>query len=199
MEPGAMAERLKELILRDAFQYSETPRFKLAHGGVSSFYFNCKRVTLDPEGQVLIGRLIFDLIRDSDVRAVGGLTLGADPIALAVAYTSWLEGRPIQAFVVRKLEKGHGIVAPIEGKVKPGDRVVVVDDVITTGGSTLKAVAACRTAGLEVVRAVVLVDRQEMNGRENILREVPRMDALATRDEIFELHRRRRATMDSRL
>jgi orotate phosphoribosyltransferase len=182
-----MRARLHELILDHAFQYSDIPTFKLASGGMSQFYFNCKKVTLDPEGQYLIGNLVFQAVRELKVQAIGGLTLGADPIAHAVAYTSWVERQPIQAFVVRKQPKDHGIVAPIEGKVSPGDRVVVVDDVVTTGGSTLKAIHACRQAGLEVVKVVVLVDRQEMNGRENILAEVPGLEALATRDELTEL------------
>ena len=156
---------------------------------MSQFYFNCKRVTLDPEGQYLIGNLVYEAIKGEKVCATGGLTLGADPIADAVAYTSWLKNDPIQAFVVRKKQKEHGTASLIEGKVQPGDRVVVLDDVITTGGSTLQAIAACREAGLEVVKAVVLVDRQEMNGRENILKEVPRLHSLVTRDEIMELYR----------
>ncbi len=184
-----MRERLKQLVMQEAFQYSETPRFRLAHGGMSQFYFNCKKVTLDPEGQYLIGHLVFNLVRGQGFKAVGGLTLGADPISNAVAYTSWLEEEPLQAFVVRKKEKDHGVVSLIEGKVEAGDRVIVVDDVITTGGSTLQAIAACRQAGLEVERVVVLVDRQEMNGRENILREVKRFDSLVTRDEIMDLYR----------
>lgn len=186
-----MKQRLEELLLEHAFQYSDTPSFKLAHGGVSRFYFNCKRVTLDPEGMVLIGKLMFNAIKDLDVQAIGGLTLGADAIANAVAYTSWIEHKPMQAFVVRKKQKDHGVVSLIEGKVKAGDRVVVVDDVITTGGSTLQAVAACRQAGLDVVKALVLVDRQEMNGRENILNEVPSLEALVTRDEIMDLYRKK--------
>lgn len=185
-----MKERLKEMILSEAFQFSDTPTFKLVHGGKSQFYFNCKRVTLDPEGQHLIGNLIFRSIQNLDVQAIGGLTLGADPIANAVAYTSWVEHKPIQSFVVRKKQKDHGAVNLIEGKVKAGDRVVVVDDVITTGGSTLQAISACRFAELEVVKVVVLVDRQEMNGRENILKEVADVEALFTRDEIMELYRK---------
>jgi orotate phosphoribosyltransferase len=186
-----MKKRLHELILDYAFQYSDTPKFKLVSGGMSQFYFNCKKVTLDPEGQYLIGNLVFQAVRGLNLQAIGGLTLGADPIAHAVAYTSWLERQPIQAFVVRKQPKDHGIVAPIEGKVAPGDRVVVVDDVVTTGGSTIKAIHACRQLGLIVVKAVVLVDRQEMNGRESILAEVPALEALATRDELMELFRQR--------
>lgn len=186
-----MKQRLKELVLDQAFQYSETPRFKLAHGGMSSFYFNCKRVTLDPEGQVLIGNLIFQTIKAHQIDAIGGLTLGADPIANAVSYTSWLNRQPIQSFVVRKKAKDHGTASLIEGKVKPGDRVVVVDDVITTGGSTLQAIVACREMGLNVVKVVVLVDRQEMQGRENILKEVPDVEALITREEMMALYRSR--------
>ncbi|HBD10294.1 MAG TPA: orotate phosphoribosyltransferase [Syntrophobacteraceae bacterium] len=184
-----MKKRLHELILEHAFQYSDRPRFKLVSGGVSQFYFNCKRVTLDPEGQYLIGNLVFQVVRTLNIHAIGGLTLGADPIAHAVAYTSWMAREPIQAFVVRKQVKDHGTMASIEGKVNTGDRVVVVDDVVTTGGSTIKAIQACRQAGLEVVKVVVLVDRQEMNGRANILAEVAEVEALATRDELMEMYR----------
>ncbi|MCK8604043.1 orotate phosphoribosyltransferase [Desulfoferrobacter suflitae] len=185
-----MKERLKEMILKEAFQFSDTPIFKLVHGGKSQFYFNCKRVTLDPEGQYLIGNLVFRSIQDLNVQAIGGLTLGADPIANAAAYTSWIEHKPIQSFVVRKKQKDHGAVNLIEGKVTAGDRVVVVDDVITTGGSTLQAISACRFAELEVVKVIVLVDRQEMDGRNTILKEVADVEALFTRDEIMELYRR---------
>jgi orotate phosphoribosyltransferase len=184
-----MRKRLLELILEHSFQYSETPTFKLAHGGTSRFYFNCKRVTLDPEGQYLIGNLVFEALRDLQINAVGGLTLGADAIANATAYSSWLRGRPIQSFIVRKTSKDHGIIAPIEGKVKPGDRVAVVDDVVTTGGSTLQAISACRQAGLEIAGVLALVDRQEMNGRENIQEQVPNFKALMTRDEVMQMYR----------
>ena len=177
------------LILRDAFQYAEEPRFRLVSGGVSRFYFNCKQVTLDPEGAHLVGNLVCAAVRGQGVAAVGGLTLGADPIAVATACASWLAGEPLQAFVVRKAQKDHGTGRRIEGKFAPGDRVVVVDDVITTGGSTIQAIEACREAGLLVVKAVVLVDRQEMNGRENILAQVPEVEALVTRDEIMERYR----------
>jgi orotate phosphoribosyltransferase len=84
-----MIERLKHLIFEQAFRYSPTAEFKLVHGGTSHYYFNCKQVTLDPEGQFLIGNVIYELIKDLDVQGIGGLTLGADPIANAVSYTSW--------------------------------------------------------------------------------------------------------------
>lgn len=184
-----MRKRLLALILEYSFQYSETPRFKLAHGGTSQFYFNCKRVTLDPEGQYLIGNLVYEAIGDLEVNAVGGLTLGADPIANATAYSSWLRGQPIQSFVVRKTRKDHGIIAAIEGKIKAGDRVVIVDDVVTTGSSTLQAISACRESGLVIAGALALVDRQESNGRENIEKQVPWFKALVTRDDVMRMYR----------
>ncbi len=189
-----MYKRLLELILEYAFQYSETPVFKLAHGGTSRFYFNCKRITLDPEGQYLIGNLALETLKGLEIDAIGGLTLGADAIATATAYSSWLRGyRPIQSFIVRKVSKDHGIIAPIEGKVKAGDRVAVVDDVVTTGGSTLQAISACRQAGLEVVGVLAIIDRQEMNGRENIEKQVPNFKALFTCDEVTRVYRGRNA------
>ncbi|MGA2228061.1 MAG: orotate phosphoribosyltransferase [Syntrophobacteraceae bacterium] len=184
-----MRNRLLELILEYAFQYSETPTFKLAHGGTSRFYFNCKRITLDPEGQYLVGNLVFDAVKDLGISAIGGLTLGADPIANATAYSSWLRGLPIQSFIVRKTSKDHGIIAAIEGKIRAGDRVAVVDDVVTTGGSTLQAISACRQAGLEIVGVLTLVDRQEMNGRENIEKQIPNFKSLFTRDEVMRIYR----------
>lgn len=184
-----MRNRLLELILEYAFQFSETPAFKLAHGGTSRFYFNCKRITLDPEGQYLVGNLVFEVVKDFGISAIGGLTLGADPIANATAYSSWLKGRPIQSFIVRKTSKDHGIIAAIEGKVTAGDRVVVVDDVVTTGGSTLQAISACRQAGLDIVGVLTLIDRQEMNGRENIEKQIPNFKALFTRDEVMRMYR----------
>ncbi len=187
-----MRDRLIQLVLDYAFQYSDEPKFKLAHGGTSQFYFNCKRITLDPEGQYIIGNLVFEAVHKLGIDAIGGLTLGADPIANAAAYTSWLKGRPFQSFVVRKTQKDHGVVVPIEGKVRNGDRVVVVDDVVTTGGSTLQAISACKQAGLRIAGVVALIDRQEMNGRENIEKEVSNFKSLLTRDEIMEVYRNTR-------
>lgn len=189
-ETEKMRKRLIELILEYVFQYSEEPRFKLVHGGMSQFYFNCKRITLDPEGQFLIGNIVYEAVYELGIKGIGGLTLGADPIANAASYTSWLKGQPFQSFVVRKTQKDHGIAVPIEGKVKAGDRVVVVDDVVTTGGSTLQAIEACRKGGLDIVGVVALVDRQELSGRENIEKEVPNFRALVTRDEVMKAYRK---------
>ncbi|MGD2064512.1 MAG: orotate phosphoribosyltransferase [Nitrospirota bacterium] len=177
-------ERLITLLLERSFRYRPEAPFTLASGRASPYYFNCKTTLYHPEGMRLVGRLLFAAVRGLHPAGVGGLTLGADPLAYACAYTSGLEGQPIEAFVVRKEPKDHGTRLPIEGNVAAGDRVVVVDDVITTGGSTLKAIEACRAAGLEVVGCGVLVDRQE-GGREAIEAAGVSVTALVTRDEVM--------------
>lgn len=187
-------DRLLKLIYEKAFQYSEIPCFRLTSGQLSNYYFNCKRVTLSPEGLYLIGNIIYEMIASLDVKAIGGLTLGADPIAMAVSYTSYLKGNPLSAFVVRKEPKKHGTMQWIEGDIKRGDSVVVVDDVITTGSSTIKAVTHLKEAGVFVRKVIVLVDRQE-GGRHNILKFLlecgfPQdLEALILRDEIMKLHK----------
>ncbi|NTU43528.1 MAG: orotate phosphoribosyltransferase [Nitrospirales bacterium] len=158
---GDIKTRLTGLIFEKAFRYSEEPVFKLVSGRMSNYYFNCKTVTLHPEGMYLIGNIIFDMVAALKANAIGGLTLGADPIADAVAYTSFLRKSPMEAFVVRKSAKGHGTMQWIEGNVGAGDRVIIVDDVITTGKSTIEAITRAAEAGLEIVGVVAMVDRQE--------------------------------------
>ena len=113
-----MKKRLIELIIEKAFKYSTEPVFKLVSGKMSNYYFNCKAVALYPEGMYLIGNLIFDRIKDLNIKGIGGLTLGADPIAYAGAYTSYLKEKPLEAFVIRKTPKSHGTMQWIEGNVK---------------------------------------------------------------------------------
>jgi len=189
----AMKNRLMEIILDKSFQYAEEPIFKLVSGGVSNFYFNCKPTMLDPEGKELIGRLIFAEIRDLEVSGIGGLELGSVPISSAVSLISQLEGKPIREFIVRKERKDHGIPAKMEGEFAPGEKVVVVDDVITTGGSTIKAIEAVQDLGLTVAKVIVLVDREEMNGRENIQKLCPEVEALIKRSEVMQLYSKRKA------
>lgn len=189
-----MKDRLTRLIYEKAFRYSEKPVFKLVSGRMSNYYFNCKAVTLNPEGMYLIGNIIFEMIKDLDVKGIGGLTLGADPIADAVAYTSYLKGKPIEAFVVRKTAKSHGTMQWIEGNVEAGDMVVIVDDVITTGKSTIEAITRAREAGLEIVKVIALVDRQE-GGYENIVEQLKDVkvnyklvESVLTRDDVMKLY-----------
>jgi orotate phosphoribosyltransferase len=186
-----LKKRLIELIIEKAFKYSEEPVFKLVSGRISNYYFNCKAVALHPEGMHLIGNIIFDLIKALDVKGIGGLSLGADPIAYAVAYTSHLKGRPIEAFIVRKTPKSHGMMKLIEGNVKKGDKVVIVDDVITTGKSTIEAVTRAKEAGLNIVKVLVLIDRQE-GGKETVEALGYKVDSVVTRDEVMEIYKRQK-------
>jgi orotate phosphoribosyltransferase len=183
-----MKERLIELLIEKAFKYSEEPIFKLVSGRMSNYYFNCKAVTLHPEGMHLIGNLIYDMIKDSGARGIGGLTLGADPIADAVAYTSYLKGNPVEAFVVRKSAKSHGTMQWIEGNIQKGNSVVIVDDVITTGKSTIEAIEKAKEAGLDIAKVIALVDRQE-GGRENIETLGFSVEAVVTREEVMKVYR----------
>jgi orotate phosphoribosyltransferase len=175
-------EELVALIRARSFKRSETPTFRLASGNMSTFYFDLRKTTCSPQGQYLIGNLMFEKIRDLGLRpkAIGGLTMGADPIAMATAYTSHLNADPIEAMVIRKEPKGHGTMNQVEGNVLPGDGVIIIDDVVTTGGSTIKALDAAKKAGLEVLAVIVLLDRCEFEGRENIERQGYPFHALLT-------------------
>lgn len=143
--------------------------FTLSSGKQSDLYIDCRLTTMRPEGLVLIGPLGLAAIRERGwtADAVGGLTLGADPVSYAIAYASQLAGTPVRAFTVRKEAKTHGTGKLIEGPFQPGDRVVVIEDTITTGGSALKAIDAVRNAGATVLGVLAVVDRDE-GGREAI-------------------------------
>jgi len=185
-------ERLGEIILERSFKYSDNPPFTLASGRQSNFYFNCKPTTLDPEGMNLIGEIIFDMIKDAPVTAAGGLTLGADPIADALAVISYQKGKPVKSFIVRKDVKDHGTKSAVEGNVQSGEKVVIIDDVITTGGSTITAIEYARKAGLVIDRVITLIDREE-GGRENILQHVDHVQSVFTRTEIMALRAQKAA------
>ena len=184
-----MKNRLIELIIEKAFRYSEEPVFKLVSGRMSNYYFDCKAVTLHPEGIYLIGNLLFDLVKDLDVKGIGGLTLGADPIAYSVAYSSYLKARPVETFVVRKTAKPHGTMQWIEGNITKGDNVVIVDDVITTGKSTIEAITRSKEAGLDIVKVIALIDRQE-GGKEAIEAFGYNLESIITREEVMECYKR---------
>lgn len=176
--------RLLELLTVHSF---ERRQVTLASGRTSNFYIDCKRTTLAAEGHWLVGRLLLDRIRRTapEVQAVGGLTMGADPIASAVSMASWLGADPLQAFLVRKEAKGHGTRRFIEGPpLQPGTRVAIVEDVVTTGGSGLQAVERAQEAGLQVVGVYALVDRQE-GGAEAFAARGLRLDALFFRSDFM--------------
>ena len=154
----ASRRTLLPLLAKKAYRHGQ---FTLASGRTSDHYVNCKPVSLSGEGLALLGALMLEHVEDAAV-AVAGLTLGADPLVSAVAMRAALDGRNLDALIVRKEAKGHGTGAWLEGPLpEPGSRITVLEDVVTTGGSSLKAVNQLREAGYQVERVVTIVDRQE--------------------------------------
>jgi orotate phosphoribosyltransferase len=152
-------ERLKQLILEKAYQRGH---FVLASGQRSDYYIDARKITLDPEGAYLVGNLLFELLQREAMDAVGGLTLGADPIVSSIAVVSFLEKKPIPVFIVRKEIKEHGTQKVIEGiDLKPNQRVILVDDVLTTGGSLIEAAKKIQPLGVKIVKVMCIVDRRE--------------------------------------
>nr|WP_249802520.1 MULTISPECIES: orotate phosphoribosyltransferase [unclassified Bradyrhizobium] len=151
-----------EIIRRRSFGRGEVT---LASGRKSDFYFNLKPTMLDPEGATLLAELTYEALKDDQLDFIGGLEMGAVPLAGALAQISWIKGHPIAAFFVRKKPKEHGAKLAIEGlprgETLEGKRVVIVEDVTTTGGSAMKAVEAVRETGAEVVLVLTMVDREE--------------------------------------
>jgi orotate phosphoribosyltransferase len=192
MDINKAKNRLLDMLLEKSFQYNKDPVFKLVSGKMSNYYVNCKMTTLNAEAMLLIGRIFYEKVKPLGITAIGGLTQGADPIAVATAMTSGAEGKGINAFVVRKVAKEHGLKKLIEGDVHPGDRVVIVDDVITTGQSTIDAIERARNEGLQVVKAVVLVDRQE-GGRENIEKIGVQVESVFTISDLMEKYKNKRS------
>ncbi|MCB9520116.1 MAG: orotate phosphoribosyltransferase [Myxococcales bacterium] len=173
-----MRARLVQLLREHSYREGD---FVLASGRRSRFYVDVRRTSLTAEGAALIGELLLDEIEATGwpVAGAGGMTLGADPLATAVAIASWRRGAPLSAFLVRKAAKGHGAGRRVEaaGTLASGARVVVLDDTVTTGGSTLEAVAALRDEGYEVAGAICVVDRGE-GGSEALAAEGIELRAL---------------------
>jgi orotate phosphoribosyltransferase len=157
-------EELLRMLARQSFRLGE---FKLSSGASSDYYIDCRTTTLDAEGARLTGRVVFGEIRDRGwkAQAIGGLTLGADPIVVAVAVISAQAGEPLHGFLVRKAEKEHGTGQRIEGYRSKGARAVIVDDVCTSGASTIQGIEAARQAGFEVAGVLCLVEREDALGR----------------------------------
>jgi orotate phosphoribosyltransferase len=174
--------RLLALLARLSYERREVI---LSSGQKSDFYIDCKQTVLTAEGHFLVGSLMLGLLRSRapDVDAVGGLTMGADPLASAVSTLSYVAGKPLTAFYVRKEAKGHGTGQWLEGarSLRPGMRVAILEDVVTTGGSAMKAIGRAREFGLEIAVILGLVDREE-GGREALEREAPLVTLFRKRD-----------------
>lgn len=186
---GQTKTRLLELLKQKSVFHGD---FVLVSGARSKVYVDCKLTTLNPEGALLAGEVMYDVIcqyaneRGLDLHAVGGLTMGADPLALAIGMQSFRSKgpRPLQVFSVRKSPKTHGQNKLIEGNFRAGDCVVVLDDVITRGESTLKAIEAVEQSGGKVQFVAVLVDREE-GGRQRIMERGYQVVSIFGRAEVF--------------
>jgi orotate phosphoribosyltransferase len=175
---------LHVLIETKAFKSSPTPIFPLASGAMSHFYIDCKLGLSHPEARRIVGEMMLDLIQPP-VEGVGGLLIGAYPIAIAVSDAAFRRnGQDLRAFAVRKEPKPHGMRKLIEGDVEGVVRVVVVEDVVTSGGSTIEAIRKIREAGLVVTQAITIIDREEQNGRQNIEAEGVKLASLCTLREL---------------
>lgn len=162
-----MLQKIRKLVQEASLRHGQ---FRLSSGEPSNYYVDGKKFTLNPEGAYLIGKEIFERLSGQNIEAVGGLSIGADPIATAVALVSYLEGEPIPAFIVRVKRKEHGTQGKIEGHLPSrGGRVAIVDDVMTKGMSVMNAIEAVEAEGCQVVKVVVLLDRH--GGGSEKLRE----------------------------
>jgi orotate phosphoribosyltransferase len=162
------AELAYAFVATHSFRCDREQGFTLASGARSPFYVDCRVLLAHPGPRALVARLGFEVLKDLPVDCIGGLELGAIPLAIAVSDQAYRNGQQWRTFVVRKQVKDHGTGQLIEGAAKAGDHAVVVDDVLTSGGSLIKAVLAARAAGLIVTHALVIVDRQEQDGRRRV-------------------------------
>lgn len=177
---------LRGFLVQHAYAYDPAGRFQLASGETSTEYIDCRHALSFPSALEACGNVVLAAIHPS-VDAVGGLTMGADPIATAVSLSSLRAARSLRWFSVRKNAKEHGLRRTIEGHLPRGSRVAIVDDVITKGGSTLEAVTRCQEAGFEIVQVVVLVDR-EQGGLEKVRSQIPGtpVDRIFTKSELHD-------------
>ena len=173
-------DALASLIRQKALRFGD---FTLASGKKAKYYLDCKQVTLDPFGARLVAEGILDLLAQGPLpAAIGGMVIGADPISAAVVTMSAVRGTPISGFMIRKESKGHGTNQYLEGPVHPGDEVVIVEDVVTTGGSSLAAIERAEAFGLKVVRVIGIVDRMEGGAQAFAERSYPFSALFSIRD-----------------
>jgi orotate phosphoribosyltransferase len=191
MDGTQIRRRLADLLIETkSFRMTDTPTFPLASGVLSQFYIDCKIALSYPEVRELVGQGMLRSAMAANAFAVGGLIIGAYPIAIAVSDVAFREtGQVVRAFVIRKEPKKHGLKKCVEGiEQAPGQRLVIVDDVITSGKSTLDAIHKAREEGFVVVKALAFVDRQEQNGRQAIEAEGVPFEALCTLTQLKERH-----------
>jgi len=171
-----MKQELFELLKTESFKKGQ---FQLASGALSDYYLDCRLTTLNGRGAYLLGYLLTDLLKDFDLDAVGGMTLGADPMIASVLYHFAACGNPLKGFIVRKQAKGHGAGRQVEGPIEPWMRVALLEDVVTSGGSTLKAIEAVKREypSIEIVKVIAIVDR-DGGGREAFTRQGIPFEAL---------------------
>jgi len=175
--------RLLKLLKENALKFG---KIKLSSGKASDYYIDAKQVTLDPEGAYLTAKLFLDMLKDEKFDAIGGLTIGADPIVGAIAAVSYQNNRPVQTFIVRKEPKKHGMQKYIEGRqLKPNSRVIIVDDVMTLGNSALKAIEVVKEAKCVIVKVIALVDRLE-GARETLSRYNYELISIFTKEDFVD-------------
>jgi orotate phosphoribosyltransferase len=173
-------ERLLDLLQTLALEQREVT---LSSGRKSDYYLDCKRVTLTPEGACLSAKILLDMVKP-EVKAVGGLTLGADPVVVSIAVLGHLQGRSLPALIVRKEPKKHGTMSFVEGPIlEKGTKVAVVEDVITSGASILKAIDRIEAEGYQPVQALVILDRLE-GGKDALEKRGLKLQSIFTRDDL---------------
>lgn len=177
-----LKKKLAKLLLELSYKEGD---FTLTSGKKSEYYFDCKQTALHAEGSYLIGRLFVEMLKDFDAKGVGGMTLGADPLISSVTVVSHIEGLPMPGFIIRKKSKGHGTDQYLEGlaNFSKGDKVVLLEDVCTTGGTLITAAERVRDAGLEIVGVLAVLDREE-GGRAKLKEAGLELSSIFTRAEL---------------
>ena len=183
--PSFIRQQLLNYLVAKSFNYSQEPVFRLVSGRLSNYYIDCKKTTLSAEAIDILGEVMYERVKTLEAEGIGGLTLGADPIAYATSLICKLKGKIINPFIVRKTPKDHGIIKWIEGNVQPNDRVIIIEDVITTGQSTMQAVERAKESGLKVIQILALVDREE-GGREEVSKFSMTSQAIMAKIELQE-------------
>lgn len=184
MRKADLKELKKKLLVLLKKEALKKGRFVLSSGRISSYYLDGRIITLTPKGAYLVAAIILELIKDKAIDAIGGPTLGADPIVGAIAVLSHIKHFPIKTFIVRKAAKGHGTKRQIEGPaLEKNSRVVLVDDVATIGGALIEAKTALNQIGVKVDRAIVIVDRDE-GARESLAKAGCKLESIFTIEDL---------------